>query len=178
MGETKQKAKNRNRKRAHRRIDMFSFAWYENWKARDDTLGKKAVAVRAATFGRATDNRSMASTRMIAQRSVDLLNAAGERVSLRVEFGPVRAFGQEFRCRVRFHGWGDSPPDIRGYDSLQALMLAVEFVRTVLVDYVRHGGRVVWPGTSNDYELDDFALRRAKGEPSADAPLADGRPAS
>ena len=109
----------------------------------------------------------MPSTRIITARCVDLLKRSGERVSFRVKFGPVRAEGQDFRCRVRFHGWGDSPPDIRGYDSLQALLLAVGLVRAILVDFVRHGGRLLWPGTSADYDLNAFAADRPKAGPSA-----------
>jgi len=111
--------------------------------------------------------KNMPSTRIITARCVDLLKPSGERVSFRVEFGPIRAEGQDFRCRVRFHGWGDSPPDVWGYDSLQALLLAVELVHAILIDFVRHGGRVLRPGTSADYDLNDFVADRAKAEPAA-----------
>ena len=44
----------------------------------------------------------MSSNRSIVERSVDLLKPSGERVSFRVEFGPIRSVGQDSRCRVRF----------------------------------------------------------------------------
>jgi hypothetical protein len=110
----------------------------------------------------------MRSRGSIVERCIDLLKPSGERIPFRVEFGPVREEGQDFRCRVRFHGWGDSPPDIWGYDSLQALMLSVALVRSILADFVRRGGRVVWPETDNDYSLDFLlSLDRADAEPSA-----------
>ena len=110
---------------------------------------------------------SMSSTCTIVDRSVDLLMPSGERVAFRVEFGPVRRTGRNFRCPVHFHGWGDSPPDIGGYDRLQSLLLALDLVHAILADFVRHGGRVLWPGTSNDYDVNGFLLKRAKAEPNA-----------
>jgi hypothetical protein len=109
----------------------------------------------------------MPSSLKIVERCVDLLMPSGKRVPFRVEFGPVRTEGRDFRCRVRFHGWGDSPPEIWGYDSLQALLLAVGLVRAILADFTRRGGRVLWPGTSADYDMNAFVARRPKAKPSA-----------
>jgi len=92
----------------------------------------------------------------IADRSVDLLKPSGERVAFRVEFGPIMREGRSFCCRVRFHGWVDSPPDIRRADSLEAFLLAVGLVHGILDDFVRRGGRVFWPGTTSDYDLVHF----------------------
>jgi len=91
-----------------------------------------------------------------ADRSVVLLKPSGERVAFRVEFGPIRREGRSFCCRVRFHGWADSPPDIRGADSLEAFLLAVGLVHGILDDFVWRGGRVLWPGTNSDYDLVHF----------------------
>jgi hypothetical protein len=104
----------------------------------------------------------------IAERSVDLLTPSGERIALLVEFGPIRKSGQGFRCRVRYHGgWEDSPPDIGGHDSLEALLLAVDLVHAMFVDFARDGVRVLWPGTSNDYDLSAFLPHGPKAEPAA-----------
>ena len=89
---------------------------------------------------------------------MDLLKPSGERVTFRVEFGPILNAGQDFHCRVRFHGWGDSPPDIWGGDSLQALVLAVSLVHSILADFVQRGGRILWPDTDTDYDLDEFVF--------------------
>ena len=91
-----------------------------------------------------------------ADRSVDLLKSSGERVAFRVEFGPILPKGRDFCCRVRFHGWVESPPNIRGRDSLEAFLQAVGLVHGILDDFVRRGGRVLWPGTNNDYDLVHF----------------------
>jgi hypothetical protein len=92
----------------------------------------------------------------IAERTLDLLKPSGERVTFRVEFGPIRGDGQDFHCRVRFHGWEDSTRDIWGYDTLQTLVLAMSLVHSLLNDFVQRGGRVLWPGTETDYDLDEF----------------------
>jgi len=111
--------------------------------------------------------------RLIAERSIDLLKPTGERLRFRVSFGPISSSRGEFRCRVRFHGWGDSPPDVWGSDSLQSLILAIQLVHAILAEFVRRGGRVLWPGTAADYSLSDFlclqeaskARRKATGAP-------------
>ena len=100
----------------------------------------------------------MAQSTIIAERNVDLITPSGERIPFRIEFGPITSDGQDCHCRVRFHGWEDSPPDIWGYDSLQALVLAVSLVHSILYSFVHEGGRVVWPGTDRDYDLDEFSF--------------------
>lgn len=94
----------------------------------------------------------------IAERTLDLLKPSGERVTFRVEFGPSRGDGHNFHCRVRFPGWVDSPPDIWGYDSLLAFVLAVSVVHSILDNFVQRGGRVFWPGGDTDYDLDEFVF--------------------
>lgn len=101
---------------------------------------------------------SMSPLDVIAERSVDLLRPSGERVSFRVTFGPIVSAGRDFRCRVCFYGWGDSPPDIWGYDSLDAFVHAVTLVHSLLHEFVQRGGRVLWPGSSNDYNLESFVF--------------------
>jgi len=98
-----------------------------------------------------------------AERSVDLLKPSGERVSFRVEFGPILPEGRFFCCRVRFHGWVESPPDIRGRDSLEAFLLAIGLVHGILEHFVRRGGHVLWPGTTHDYDLVNFVSSPERG---------------
>jgi len=110
----------------------------------------------------------MPSAQIIAERSVDMVLQSGERVPFRVEFGPVRKQGRDFRCRVRYHGgFEDSPPEIWGYDSLQAFLLAVDLVHAMLVSFVQCGGRVVWPRTLKDYDLSGFLIQDSTAEPGA-----------
>src|SRR5258707_8444107 len=91
-----------------------------------------------------------------AERSVDLLKPSGERLAFRIEFGPILPEAQDFSCRVRFQGWVESPPDMRGRDSLEAFLQAVGLVHGILHEFLRRGGRVLWPGTTNDYDLIHF----------------------
>lgn len=98
----------------------------------------------------------MPATSPFAERSVDLRKTSGERVAFRVEFGPILPDERDFCCQVRFRGWGESPPAIRGRDSLEALLLAVGLVHSMLDDFVRRRGRLFWPGTDNDYDLAQF----------------------
>ena len=100
----------------------------------------------------------MSSVDVIAERSVDLLRPSGERVPFHVTFGPILSAGRDFRCRVSFYGWGDSPPDIWGYDSLGAFVHAVTLVHSILHEFVQRGGRVLWPGSTNDYSLESFVF--------------------
>jgi hypothetical protein len=104
-----------------------------------------------------------------AERSIDLLKPSGERVSFRIEFGPITPEGPDFCCRVRFHGWAESPMDIRGRDSLEAFLQAVGLVHGILHEFVQRGGRVLLPGTNNDYGLEHFVSSPdwQRGEPSA-----------
>jgi hypothetical protein len=113
-------------------------------------------------------NSPMPTARAFAERSVDLLTARGHRIPFRVVFGPIRSDGEEFRCKVRFHGWGNSPRDIRGYDSLQACTLAFELVYTLLVGFAKRGGRIVWPGTADDYDLSMFISHGKTAEPGTE----------
>jgi hypothetical protein len=106
----------------------------------------------------------MPATRAIAKRSIDLLTPVGKRIPFRVEFGPICRDGQDFRCRVRFRGWGNSPQAMRGYDSLQAFTFAVELVYVLLGAFVKRGGRVVWPGTTDDYDLGMFISQAKTAE--------------
>ncbi len=91
------------------------------------------------------------------ERTLDLIAPNEHRVTLTVSFGPPYASGQSYRCPVTFTGWGSSPPDIAGSDSLQALLLAIALVHGILSDFVSRGGRVVYPGTDSDFDLKDFS---------------------
>ena len=120
----------------------------------------------------------MAGDSVIVEREVDLLMPSGERVPFRVEFGPIRQEGQGFRCKVRYHGgFEEPPPDIGGYDSLHALLLAVGLVHAMLTSFVKRGGRVVWPGTLKDYDLSGLAVLGSNAERGACA-SGNSRPAA
>jgi hypothetical protein len=90
----------------------------------------------------------------IADREFDLLPPNENRVRLKVSFGPIYQADGSYRCPVRFEGWGDQPPDIFGVDSLQALLLAVTCMNSVLRNFIYRGGRVLFPDTNEDVPLE------------------------
>jgi hypothetical protein len=92
------------------------------------------------------------------ERSFDLLKPSGERVRFTVGYGPVYQRSRDFFCPVRFTGWANPPPDIQGGDSLEALLHAVGLVHTILQDFVKHGGRVLYVDTDADYLLERFIV--------------------
>jgi len=93
------------------------------------------------------------------ERHLEIIKPSGDRISFHIKLGPTYESSGTYRCKVTFDGWIESPPDIQGYDSLQAFMLAVRLVDSILREYVRLGVRVVWPGSDTDYDLDEFIPR-------------------
>jgi hypothetical protein len=90
----------------------------------------------------------------IAERSFDLQTPGGDRVRLKVTFGPIYKADDAYRCPVRFIGWGDSPPDIWGDDSLQSFLLAVGLVHGILQGFISRGGRVFYADTNVDFKFE------------------------
>jgi hypothetical protein len=76
-------------------------------------------------------------------------------------FGPFYKFEENYRCPVRFEGWGKPAPDIFGYDSLQPLLLAVTLLNLMLKSFIERGGRVLYPDTNDEFALEDFATKNA-----------------
>jgi len=95
----------------------------------------------------------------IAERSFDLLMPTKERVRFNVAFGPIYKFEESYRCPIRFEGWGDPAPDIFGYDSLQAFLLAVTLLNEMLRCLIENGGRVVYPDTEDDFPLETISVK-------------------
>ena len=49
--------------------------------------------------------------------------------------------------------------DIGGYDSLQSLTLAITLAQQQLVDFVRAGGRLLYPESDDEFKLDETFLK-------------------
>ena len=75
----------------------------------------------------------------IAERAFDLLMPTKERVLFVATFGPIYKFEESYRCPIRFEGWGDPAPDIFGFDSLQAFLLAVTLLNSMLRRFIERG---------------------------------------
>jgi hypothetical protein len=104
-----------------------------------------------------------------AERTLDLVKPSGERITFTARFGPIYKMDRDFRCKVEFLGWGDSPPDIRGADSLQALIAAITLAHSILHEFVIRGGRVLYPGTEIDFDLEEFLTSPEYPRASQDA---------
>ncbi len=95
---------------------------------------------------------------IVATSTVDCVNSAGERNQVIVEIGlpyraPDRAPEGEWACPVAMHGLHNSLPDVRGEDSLQAICLAASLVRMLLASFVEDGGKIFFPNSDSEYDL-------------------------
>jgi hypothetical protein len=104
---------------------------------------------------------------VIAEREFALTSPSGRNARIRIRFGkPVRGKGTSRRdpwwCPVEVRGAGlDSFHPVAGIDSLQALILALEFVSRVLPDKVEGEGlRMEWLGDTERLVLARHALSR------------------
>jgi hypothetical protein len=105
---------------------------------------------------------NMADLAPIAERSFDLLMPTGERVRFTATFGPIYKEQDSYRCPIRFEGWGDPAPDIFGYDSLQAFLLAVTLLNSMLRRFTERGGRTLFPDTNDDFPLESISVAYEK----------------
>lgn len=91
---------------------------------------------------------------IVATSSLDCVNSVGERYQVMVEIGrPYRAPEGEWACPVAMRGLHNSLPDVRGEDSLQALCLAASLVRMLLTGFVEDGGKIFFPNSDSEYDL-------------------------
>jgi hypothetical protein len=104
---------------------------------------------------------------VIAEREFVLARPSGRKARVTVRFGrPVIGKGASRRdpwwCPVEVRGAGfDSFRPVAGIDSLQALILALEFISRVLPDEVERAGfRIEWLGDSEKIVLARHALSR------------------
>lgn len=74
------------------------------------------------------------------------------------------------RCPVMLDGHFHRPTAIAGADTLQALVLGLQFLATMLHEFVAQGGRVLYPDDDEDVPLDAVfgGLRLAPPEPGPD----------
>ena len=59
-----------------------------------------------------------------------------------------------WRCSVSVTPFLHRSFDIGGYDSLQALTLAISLAHQQLVDFVQAGGRLLYPESDDEFKLD------------------------
>jgi hypothetical protein len=94
---------------------------------------------------------------VFAERTLECLKPSGERLSVVLRFGqPYRASDVDWACPVAADGLYERLADIHGIDSLQALILAQELLRSLMQDHLERGHRFYWPGTSDVMTLEQI----------------------
>jgi hypothetical protein len=90
--------------------------------------------------------RSMAIESPIAVRQLKAKWKDGSTHYVTIELGKPFAVGNSFRCPLQISGLQPdySPPDVSGYDAVQALTLTLTFVRFLLEEHVVLGGQLFY----------------------------------
>ena len=98
-------------------------------------------------------------TEPFATREFDCVRPTGERFAFTVHLGrptPVSDVPEsDWRCPVTIPFDGPTR-DIYGVDSWQALCLALSLVHSLLADFIQRGGKLYYPGTTDEFTLNDF----------------------
>ena len=77
----------------------------------------------------------------IAERKLYAVNPAGEKTPFTIRIGKPHAEldGEHWACPVWLDGLDGRYPDIRGMDSLQAVTLALAFLRSMMNGFAKRG---------------------------------------
>ncbi len=98
-------------------------------------------------------------TEAFVTREFDCVRPTGERFAFTVQLGRPMPVSDEpesdWRCPVTIPFDGRTR-DIYGVDSWQALGLALSFVHSQLADFIQRGGKLYYPGTTDEFTLNDF----------------------
>lgn len=94
----------------------------------------------------------------IATRRLKAVWRDGSTHDVTIEIGRPYPSGYSFRCPVRVIGLqqGYSPPDLGGYNEVQAITLSLKFVRFLLEWHLDEGGRLFYPDSDDPYSPDDL----------------------
>ncbi len=81
----------------------------------------------------------------------------GKRVAVTVAIGhPCPRSEGDWGCAVAISGLDEGVKTIHGHDSLQALCLALTFVRSRLTAFVADGGRILSSSTTEEFPFDAY----------------------
>jgi hypothetical protein len=81
---------------------------------------------------------------IIAERDLIGINPGGPRFTIMLKVGrPYAVDSDEWACPVGAIGLDKSLRDIHGFDSFQALMRAIEFLRQLLEYFIADGGSLL-----------------------------------
>lgn len=96
-------------------------------------------------------------TDVIARAEFDFLPAGGSVRRLGIEVHrPYAGDDGEWDCIVVLPGLHTECAQIRGEDAVQALMLALDFVRRLILQHIAIGDRLRYRGTDVDVLLDAY----------------------
>ncbi len=75
-----------------------------------------------------------------------------------IEIGRPYPRGKSFSCPIRVSGLlpDYSPPDIGGFDEMQAVTLSLALVRFLLEWHIEHGGSLFYLDSDDPYTPDDL----------------------
>ena len=94
---------------------------------------------------------------VIASRKFRAIDTHGKATSVEIVIGvPFEAGPDEWACPVLLKGLYKHRGPIFGVDSMQALMLAIRFIRDLLNDFCEKGGKLYWPDNSESITVTDF----------------------
>lgn len=94
----------------------------------------------------------------IAVRRLKALWRDGSTHDVMIELGKPYPKGNSFHCAVAVSGLQQSysPPDVGGFDELQAITLSLQFIRFLLERHLKAGGRLFYPDEDSPYVPDDL----------------------
>jgi len=98
----------------------------------------------------------------IARRELTGVETSGDRFQVLIEIGRPRPMGDpnnNWRCSVSVTPFLHRSFDIGGYDSLQALNLAIALAHQQLVDFVGRSGRLFYPESDDEFKLDETLFK-------------------
>ncbi|MBA3316343.1 MAG: hypothetical protein M3552_18385 [Planctomycetota bacterium] len=92
----------------------------------------------------------------IARRELVGVCPSGERIPIVVEVGrpyPEGDPNENWRCPVTVIPLHHRAFDAGGYDSMQALCIAIRFASSLLTDFVERGGKLFFPDSDDEFDL-------------------------
>ena len=94
----------------------------------------------------------------IASRRLKAIWNDGSTHAVTIEIGRPYPSGNSFRCSVSVTGLQQdySPPDLAGFDEVQAVTLSLQFVRFLLDWHLEAGGQLFYPDDDTPYTPDDL----------------------
>src|SRR5688572_899541 len=75
-----------------------------------------------------------------------------------IELGAPYPAGNSLRCPIRINGIQPKydPPDLAGFDAIQAITLSLEFIRFLLEEHLNMSGRLFYPDEDAPYVPNDL----------------------